>query len=184
MSKYVGDGALRRLLNIVRAEFNELKTNIINIPISNSKTITEEYRYALDVIQNNPSVDGSLANQIQTLRNELVFRKGEVYDKSTIWHFGYGFCSTDHKIIWLNFPLPKRLDTAPTQLDIVDLQIFADKGAVDSINMSYTFRPATKQGQLHMVITLNDTSPLNAIISDSTAKQVCLTSQLKFTMTV
>lgn len=61
--KFIGSNALYRLLTIVCNEINELKSKI-SPQITDSTSVTESGKYALDAIENNASIDGTLANKI------------------------------------------------------------------------------------------------------------------------
>ena len=68
MSKFIGYEALYKLLDIIKNQIDMLQSKIGNhTPISRSTTITESGKYALDAIEKNASINGTLANQINKL---------------------------------------------------------------------------------------------------------------------
>lgn len=70
----IGERAILKLIQLVidkfKIERQELesiiqeKVNDIKFPISNSSAVTESDKFALDAIQNNPSVNDTLANKL------------------------------------------------------------------------------------------------------------------------
>lgn len=173
------------IFKIIKDEFIKAKSEIKNGIISNSKSVTEEGLYCLDAIQNNSSVEGTLRNEIDTLKlhNDLIFHKNDIYDANGYWHFLYGFCGSNHQDFFFVVPLPKRLDISPEEVIVYQLTFYGPKAAVSLSEFPEIneFHISRKQGLLYLVYKFKE--PLNVMFFDG-SKGCSFNGQIQFKMTV
>ncbi len=183
MSKFIGERALLKMLTIIEDEINILKNKIVSSQISDSASITTKGEFALDAIENNASISGTLANKITSKMdtNRLIFKKGDVYNSG--WSFFYGFSLIGKVGLYLVIPMSKMLTMKPSNVEFSNLCIYGDKSSYimetssskpTSIEFSY------KHNFLYVILWFN-TLP-DIFINGNHDNP--LTGQAIFTMTV
>lgn len=182
MKKYIGNNAILKLIELTISELNNLRSKITNIPISNSSSITEAGKFALDAVEKNSSISGTLANKLTAKADisSIKFKKGDVYTSG--WSFFYGFSLVGKKGLYFVVPLPKMLTMSPADVEFIELVIYGSK-SIYNINIgtkptSMTF--SYKNNFLYVVMNFDSLPDL--FIDGSHDKP--LTGQAQFKMTV
>lgn len=183
MGRYLGNKALYRILTIIGDEIDNLKSKLISSQISDSTSITTRGEFALDAIENNASVSGTLANKITAKLNTdtLMFKRGDVYNSG--WAFFYGFSLIGKVGLYMVIPMPKMLTMKPTKVEFSEMCIYADKSSYSmkvATNKPTSIECSYKHNFLYVILYF-DTLP---DIFINTNHDNPFTGQAIFTMTV
>ena len=87
--------------------------------ISNSRIVTEEGKYSLDAVQNNPDVDDTLAYKLNKLYSNIYYKQGDKILKQRIWTGGT-LTSSGHEI-YFTIPVYFITDAIPV-LELIAVQ--------------------------------------------------------------
>ena len=107
-------GKLKKALSVFLLHYMQKATTSIlgHVKLSNSSAITKAGEYALDAIEKNATVEGTLANLISQQNSNLYYKSGDVIE----YRYYLWICGTltgGNKEIWITIPLNKPILGTP-----------------------------------------------------------------------
>ncbi len=112
MGKFIGEKSISYVFQVVRnyinecvkklSEINDNRYSLIShthtFPISNSAVVNESGKCALDAIEKNPSISGTMANSILTTKNRLNSQLYTGFYVNTLNEFVEGIIGIDQSV--------------------------------------------------------------------------------------